>query len=140
MGGKMEWNQPQIGGGRGELPFPPQRCLITTQKKIDLDKIYDQKDNLSAFKPLGLWYSIGNSWYKFMKFRQKYDYNENYKLPKNLNIFKLTIYPRHLTTDIKNPNPNKILQLKTYDDVKLFNKIYKTDYYKKPKKFTPFLI
>ena len=75
-----------------------------------------------------------------MKFRQKYDYNENYKLPKNLNIFKLTIYPRHLTTDIKNPNPNKILQLKTYDDVKLFNKIYKTDHYKKPKKFTPFLI
>jgi hypothetical protein len=116
---------------RGEARFPP-RCIITTEKEINLNQTFDQKDNQVPFKPLGLWYSIRDSYIKFINFKQKFD-NDSI-LPKNLNIFKLTIYPKHLTTDIKNPNPNKILQLKTYDDVKLFNKIYKTDYYKKPKK------
>ena len=116
---------------RGEARFPP-RSVITAEKEIYLDTTYDQKENQVPFKPLGLWYSIRDSYIKFINFKQKF--NKDSILPKNLNIFKLTIYPNSLTTDIKNPNPNKILQLKTYDDVKLFNKFYKTDYYKKPKK------
>ena len=118
---------------KGELQVPPPlRCIITAEKEINLDNSYDQKDNQVPFKPLGLWYAIGDSYIKFINFKQKFD--KDSILPKNLNFFKLNIYPKHLTTDIKNPDPNKILQLKTYDDVKLFNKIYKTDYYKKPKK------
>jgi hypothetical protein len=119
------------GGVRGERQFPP-RSVITTEKEINLNQTFDQKDNQVPFKPLGLWYSIRDSYMKFINFKQKFD--KDSILPKNLNIFKLNIYPNRLTTDIKNPNPNKILQLKTYDDVKLFNRIYKTEYYKKPKK------
>jgi hypothetical protein len=89
---------------------PTQRSIITTEKKIDLNKIYDQKDNQVPFKPLGLWYSIRDFYIKFVKSKQKFD---KYSiLPKNLNFFKLTIYPKSLTTDIKNPDSNKILQLK----------------------------
>ena len=118
-----------VGGGGSTLP---QRCIITAEKEIDLDTTYDQKENQVPFKPLGLWYSIRDSYIKFINFKQTF--NKDSILPKNLNIYKLTIYPNSLTTDIKNPDPNKILQLKTYDDVKLFNKIYKTKYYKKPEK------
>ena len=52
-------------------------------------------------------------------------------LPKNLNIFKLSIHKNSLTTDVKNPDPNKILRIKTNDDVKLFTKLYRMKPYKK---------
>jgi len=86
-----------------------------------LDKIYDQKDNPIIFKPLGLWYAIGDSWYKFW-------YKNHLKmkiLPKNINIFKLSIRKNSFTTNVKNPDPNKILRIKTNDDVKLFTKLYR---------------
>jgi hypothetical protein len=114
------------GGGRGERQFPP-RTIITTQKEIDLNKIYDQKDNPSIFKPLGLWYAIGDSWYKYW-YR---NHLEMKNLPKNLNIFKLSIRKNSFTTDIKNPNPNKILRIKTNNDVILFTKLYYIKPYKK---------
>ena len=120
-------NRKRFVSVRGEARFPP-RSIITTQKEINLDKIYDQKDNPSIFKPIGLWYAIGDSWYKFW-------YKNNLKmknLPKNLNIFKLSIRKNSFTTDIKNPNPNKILRIKTNDDVKLFTKLYSMKPYKKP--------
>ena len=84
---------------KGGTAVPPPRSIITAEKEIDLNKIYDQKDNLSIFKPIGLWYAIGDSWYKYW-----------YKnlLPKNLNIFKLSIRKNSFTTDLKNPDPNKI--------------------------------
>ncbi len=88
-----------------------------------MDKIYDQKDNPSIFKPLGLWYAIGDLWYKF--------WCKNYLEMKNLPIFKLSIRKNSFTTDIKNPDPNKILRIKTNDDVKLFTKLYRTKPYKK---------
>ena len=112
---------------RGERQFPP-RSIITTQKEIDLDKIYDQKDNPSIFKPIGLWYAIGDSWYKYWY----KNHLEMKNLPKNLNIFKLSIRKNSFTTDIKNPDPNKILRIKTNDDVKLFTKLYRMKPYKKP--------
>jgi hypothetical protein len=95
------------GGVRGEARFPP-RSIITTEKEIDLDKIYDQKDNPNQLKPIGLWYAIGDSWYKFW-YR---NHLEMKNLPKNLNIFKLSICKNSFTSDIKNPNPNKILRIK----------------------------
>lgn len=114
------------GGGRGERQFPP-RTIISTQKEIDLDKIYNQKDNPSIFKPLGLWYAIGDSWYKYW-YR---NHLEMKNLPKNLNIFKLSIRKNSFTTDIKNTNPNKILRIKTNNDVILFTKLYYIKPYKK---------
>jgi hypothetical protein len=51
--------------------------------------------------------------------------------PKNLNIFKLSIRKNSFTTDIKNPDPNKILRIKTNDDIKLFTKLYSMKPYKK---------
>ena len=114
-------------GGEGGNCRSPPRSIITTQKEIDLDKIYDQKDNPSIFKPLGLWYAIGDSWYKFWY----KNHLEMKNLPKNLNIFKLSIRKNSFTTDIKNPDPNKILRIKTNDDVKLFTKLYRMKPYKK---------
>ena len=114
------------GGVRGEARFPP-RSIITAEKEIDLDKIYDQKDNPSIFKPIGLWYTFGDSWYKFWY----KNHLEMKNLPKNLNIFKLSIRKNSFTNDIKNPNPNKILRIKTNDDVKLFTKLYRMKPYKK---------
>ena len=51
--------------------------------------------------------------------------------PKDTNIFKLSIRKNSVTTDIKNINPNKILRIKTNDDVKLFTKLYSMKPYKK---------
>ena len=51
--------------------------------------------------------------------------------PKDNNIFKLSIRKNSFTTDIKNPDPNKILRIKTNDDVKLFTKLYRMKPYKK---------
>jgi hypothetical protein len=116
----------QYKGGSALPPLP--RSIITTQKEIDLDKIYDQKDNPSIFKPIGLWYAIGDSWYKYW-YRS---HLEMKNLPKNLNIFKLSIRKNSFTTDIKNPDPNKILRIKTNDDIKLFTKKYSIKPYKKP--------
>jgi hypothetical protein len=112
---------------KGGKAVPPPRSIITTQKEIDLDKIYDQKDNPSIFKPLGLWYAIGDSWYKYWY----KNHLEMKNLPKNLNIFKLSIRKNSFTTDIKNPNPNKILRIKTNNDVILFTKLYCIKPYKK---------
>ena len=114
-------------GGKGGTAVPPPRSIITTQKEIDLNKTYDQKDNPSIFKPLGLWYAIGDSWYKYW-YR---NHLEMKNLPKNLNIFKLSIRKNSFTTDIKNPNPNKILRIKTNNDVILFTKLYYIKPYKK---------
>ena len=119
-------NRKRFVSVRGERQFP-LRSIITTQKEINLDKIYDQKDNPSIFKPLGLWYAIGDSWYKFW-YR---NHLEIKNLPKNLNIFKLSIHKNSFTSDIKNPDPNKILRIKTNDDVKLFTKLYSMKPYKK---------
>jgi len=126
-GGKDGTDLAPNRGGKGGTTIPPPRSIITTQKEIDLDKIYDQKDNPSIFKPLGLWYAIGDSWYKYW-YR---NFLEMKNLPKNLNIFKLFIRKNSFTTDIKNPNPNKILRIKTNDDVKLFTKLYSIKPYKK---------
>jgi hypothetical protein len=112
---------------KGGTAVPPLRSIITTQKEIDLNKIYDQKDNPNQLKPIGLWYAIGDSWYKFW-------YKNHLKmknLPKNLNIFKLSIHKNSFITDLKNPDPNKILRIKTNDDVKLFTKLYSMKPYKK---------
>ncbi len=114
----------QCKGGTAVLP---PRSIITAEKAIDLDKIYDQKDNPSIFKPIGLWYAIGDSWYKFWY----KNHLEMKNLPKNLNIFKLAICKNSFTSDIKNPDPNKILRIKTNDDVKLFTKLYRMKPYKK---------
>jgi len=119
-------NRKRFVSVRGERQFPP-RSIITTEKEIDFDKIYDQKNNPNQLKPIGLWYAIGDSWYKFW-------YKNHLKmknLPKNLNIFKLSIHKNSITTDIKNPDPNKILRIKTNDDVKLFTKLYRIKPYKK---------
>jgi hypothetical protein len=117
----------RVWGGKGETVVPHPRSIITTQKEIDLNKTYDQKDNLSIFKPIGLWYAIGDSWYKFWY----KNHLEMKNLPKNINIFKLSIRKNSFTTDIKNPNPNKILRIKTNDDVKLLTKLYRIKPYKK---------
>jgi hypothetical protein len=122
----MNYGIQEHGGVRGEARFPP-RSIITAEKEINLDKIYDQKNNPSIFKPLGLWYAIGDSWYKYW-YR---NHLEMKNLPKNLNIFKLSIHKNSFITDIKNPNPNKILRIKTNDDVKLFTKLYRMKPYKK---------
>lgn len=114
-------------GGKGGAAVPPPRSIITTEKEINLDKIYDQKDNPSILKPIGLWYAIGDSWYKFWY----KNHLEMKNLPKNLNIFKLAILKNSFTNDIKNPNPNKILRIKTNDDVKLFTKLYSMKPFKK---------
>ncbi len=114
-------------GGKGGTAVPPPRSIITAENEIDLDKIYVQKNNPSIFKPLGLWYAIGDSWYKYWY----KNHLEMKNLPKNLNIFKLSIRKNSFTTDIKNPDPNKILRIKTNDDVKLFTKLYRMKPYKK---------
>ena len=119
-------NRKRFVSVRGKARFPP-RSIITAQKEIDLDKIYDQKNNPSIFKPLGLWYAIGDSWYKYW-YR---NHLEMKNLPKNLNIFKLSIHKNSFTSDIKNPDPNKILRIKTNDDIKLFTKLYRMKPYKK---------
>ena len=102
-------------GGKGGTVVPPPRSIITAQKEININQTYDQKDNPSIFKPIGLWYAIGDSWYKFWY----KNHLEMKNLPKNLNIFKLSIRKNSFTTDLKNPDPNKILRIKTNDDVKL---------------------
>jgi hypothetical protein len=100
------WDTRAWGGKRGST-LPP-RCIITAEKEIDLDTTFYQKDNNVPLKPLGLWYSIRDSYIKFINFKQKFD--EDSILPKNLNIYKLTIYPNSLTTDIKIP-----IQIKSYN-------------------------
>jgi hypothetical protein len=128
-GSAKEWGDEEsqvIHQCKGGSALPP-RCIITTEKEIDLDKIYDQKDNPSIFKPIGLWYAIGDSWYKFWY----KNHLEMKNLPKNLNIFKLSIRKNSFTTDIKNPDPNKILRIKKNDDIKLFTKLYSMKPYKK---------
>ena len=51
--------------------------------------------------------------------------------PKDTNIFKLSIHKNSFTTNINDPEPNKILRIKTNDDVKLFTKLYRMKPYKK---------
>ena len=57
-------------GARGETHFPP-RCIITAEKEINLNTTFYQKDNQVPFKPLGLWYSIRDSYIKSINFQTR---------------------------------------------------------------------
>lgn len=94
----------------------PKRNIITNHKIIDKSKL-KYKQYRHSLKPNGMWYSLYSSWYNHITF-QDMDYKIKdyiHKIELNENIF----------TNLQNPDPNKILQIKNLDDVAIFTRKYK---------------
>jgi len=95
----------------------PERNIISNHEIIDITNLqYKQYEH--SLKPNGLWYSLYSSWFNHITF-QDMDYKIKdyiHKIDLNENIF----------TNLRNPDSNKILQIKTLDDVALFTRKYKT--------------
>ena len=100
-----------------------RRNLITDNKIIKLNRKYKQRTD---WKPNGIWYSCGNSWYNFIKNEGMYNWLYKY-------IHKIKIKKEKLTT-IKNKNNEKLLIInnindfdKFYNEYRIFHNIL--DYY-----------
>lgn len=92
----------------------PKRNKITEDKKIDLKKIYKQK---KGWKPEGIWYSCGKSWYNFIK-----DNDINDRLNKYIHSLYLK---RKICITIKEKNYEKLLVIKNNDEFDAFFNKYK---------------
>ena len=103
----------------------PKRNIMTNLKNINKSIKYKQYDN--QFKPHGLWYSLFGSWYKHIE--------SNKENPLKKYIHKLSIFNNKLT-DLKHPDPDKILVLNNYDDVKRFTIKYRVKRVKSVKMHT----
>ena len=93
----------------------PKRNIITNNQIIDVEFKYKQYKH--SLKPNGLWYSLYSSWFNHI-INQDMDYKIKdyiHKIDLNENIF----------TNLQNPDPNKILQIKNLDDVAIFTRKYK---------------
>ncbi len=93
----------------------PKRNIITNHKIIDVEFKYKQYKH--SLKPNGLWYSLYSAWFNHIV-NQDMDYKIKdyiHKIELNENIF----------TNLQNPDPNKILQIKNLDDVAIFTRKYK---------------
>jgi hypothetical protein len=96
-----------------------QRITILPRKlDISLGQSFKQPNmNNPSLKPSGIWYSFGKAWSDFAKDAPGLSdkYNESEYVYEILGV---------QTTDLENPNPNKVLVLRTKDEAAAFVKKY----------------
>ena len=107
----------------------PYRCHLSA-KIIKKLKSIKYKKNMKYFKPSGLWYSIKHYWLENLRLDMDYDaidYTQN-NPEQEYNITNKYIYEilikRNDITDLNNPNKDKLLILKTHNDLINFTKKY----------------
>jgi len=91
----------------------PKRNKITNDKVIKLTKGIRQK---KCWKPNGIWYSCGNSWYNFIKD------DETDRLHKYIHTIRLK---NNKKTTYQNKDSNKLLIIKDINDFDSFFNEYK---------------
>lgn len=91
---------------------------------LDLQRDYSTND--TSFKPKGLWYGIRFDWNKYLK--------KEMGISTRTYLYEIKFKPKSLATISDPPSTNKILQLKTEEDVRTFYKKYV--HIADPKKFT----
>ena len=101
----------------------PYRNIISKNKEITLQSIVPLKSHNKIVKPPGLWYGIRHSWAEWL-FNLDLDItckNTSKEIYNVSNLYKLII-KKESTTDINNPNKNKILIIKKVIDFVKFTK------------------
>ena len=92
----------------------PKRNKIIDDKVIKLKKGIKQKQ---CWKPNGIWYSCGNSWYNFIK-----ENNMTDRLHKYIHAIRLK---NNKKTTYQNKDSNKLLVIKDINDFDRFFNEYK---------------
>ena len=94
----------------------PYRSHVSFQKfdALDLSRDYDINDN--HVKPKGFWYGIRFDWSKFVK--------EELGIKTRSYLYEVKLKPRSLATFDDPPDFDKILQIKTEDDLRKFYERY----------------
>ena len=98
----------------------PEERTTLINSAFDLNQLQNirQPGLGEGFKPRGVWYGFGTNWIEFARNPNNLGLADRYSKPEY--FYQLTVQ----TTDINNPDRNKILKLETSDDYQIFKQRY----------------
>ena len=97
----------------------PKRNFFNKYKFLKLEDFKEPQSEPGHVKPRGIWYSLYNKWYIFMKYNNMISTRNSYKY-----LYKLNLKTKLFCSMKEKPDIDKIILLNTGNDLNLFVKKY----------------